>query len=159
VTSSPDPQSSGRRLRPAIVLGSTEDACTILTEGQVDVVPYAAPFPRPRAVRVAPGQLVAVATSPTGQDVVVWRWFDAVVIDLSPKGVTVWEPNHGFVVAQARDPLRTTPLGSRAYLSAGLPGADWWLAGPTVARAEDADVEITEVEAFFTGHGLWDHLT
>src|SRR5450432_3300237 len=106
MTSTPERQASGRRLRPAIVLGTTEDACTILTEGQVDVVPYAAPFPRPRTERVTPGQLVAVATSPDGRDVVLWRWFDAVVVELTAASITAWEPNHGFVVAQARDPRR-----------------------------------------------------
>ncbi|MEO7126495.1 MAG: hypothetical protein ABI382_13185, partial [Nakamurella sp.] len=32
--------------------------------------------------------------------------------------------------------------GTRSYLSGGLPGADWWVAGAVVATAEDADVEL-----------------
>lgn len=45
--------------------------------------------------------------------------------------------------------------GTRAYLSAGLPGADWWVAGSAVARAEDADVELDEVQRLYTEHNLW----
>ena len=30
--------------------------------------------------------------------------------------------------------------------------------GPSTARAEDADVELDEVERFCTEHGLWDQL-
>jgi hypothetical protein len=45
--------------------------------------------------------------------------------------------------------------GTRAYLSAGLPGADWWVAGAAVAKAEDADVDLDEVGLFCTEHGLW----
>lgn len=41
-------------------------------------------------------------------------------------------------------------------MSAGLPSGDWWVAGPAVAEAEDADVELDEeVERFCTGRGLW----
>jgi hypothetical protein len=40
-------------------------------------------------------------------------------------------------------------------LSAGLPGADWWVAGAAVAKAEDADVDLDEVGLFCTEHGLW----
>jgi hypothetical protein len=29
---------------------------------------------------VSPGHLVAVATAPDGSEVVVWRWYDAVVL-------------------------------------------------------------------------------
>jgi hypothetical protein len=32
-------------------------------------------------------------------------------------------------------------------------------AGPAVDRAEDADVELDEVELVLTNHDLWDHLT
>jgi hypothetical protein len=41
-------------------------------------------------------------------------------------------------------------------VSAGLPGAEWWVAGPAVDIAENADVELDEVAAFLTLHGLWD---
>ena len=46
--------------------------------------------------------------------------------------------------------------GTRAYLSSGLPGAEWWVAGRAVDRAEDADVELNEVERLYTDHGMWD---
>jgi hypothetical protein len=48
--------------------------------------------------------------------------------------------------------------GGRAYLSAGLPGAEWWVAGPATTRAETADVELDEVERFCTDHDLWKRL-
>ena len=70
--------------------------------------------------------------------------------------IMLWEPVHGAVLAQPRDPLRPYPTGSRGYASAGLPGAEWWVAGPAVSRAEDADVELDEVDAFLAAHGLWD---
>lgn len=54
--------------------------------------------------------------------------------------------------------IRSARTGSRAYLSAGLPGAEWWLAGPVVDRPEDAAVELDEVGAFFTTHALWDRV-
>jgi hypothetical protein len=44
--------------------------------------------------------------------------------------------------------------GSRAYVSAGLPGAEWWVAGPAVDRAEAADVDLAEVEQFFIELGI-----
>lgn len=45
-----------------------------------------------------------------------------------------------------------------AYLSAGLPGADWWVAGGAAARAEDANVELDEVEQLYTERDLWNTL-
>ena len=122
------------------------------------VVSYAEPFPRPRAGRVAPGNLVAIAGEPSGSEVIVWRWFDAVVVDHADQIITLWEPNHGTVVAKPRDPQHVYRPGSRAYASAGLPGAEWWVAGPAVDRAESAAVDLDEVRDFFTGHGLWDRL-
>jgi hypothetical protein len=159
VTSSPGQPPPARRLRPAIVLGSTEDECTVLADGRPVAVPYALPFPRPRAERVTPGHLVAIAAARDGSDLVVWRWFDAVVVERAASAVALWEPNHGSVLAQPRDPQRDYRPGSRAYASAGLPGAAWWVAGPAVDRAENADVELDEVSDFFTGHRLWDRLT
>jgi hypothetical protein len=158
MTSSPDRQPPARRLRSAIVLGSAEDECTVFADGQAIVVPYALPFPRPRAERVTPGHLVAIAAS-DGPDLIIWRWFDAVVVERAGTAVTLWEPNHRSVVAQPRDPERDYRPGSRAYASAGLPGAEWWVAGPAVDRPENADVELDEVDSFFTSHGLWDGLT
>lgn len=145
------------RLRPGIVIATTEERCTVVLDGRAAVVPYAPPFPRPRVERVVPGNLVAVATVP-GAEVVVWRWFDAVVTGVTDAGVSLWEPLHGVVDARPRDAARDYRPGSRAYLSAGLPGAEWWVAGPAVERAEDADVELDEVDAFFTEHGLWGRL-
>ena len=85
------------------------------------------------------------------------RRFDAVVVEAVASQVKLWEPNHGEVLAQARDPGRSPLPGSRAYLSSGLEGAEWWMAGPAVARAGDADVELSEVQAFLSMHGLWDN--
>jgi hypothetical protein len=44
-------------------------------------------------------------------------------------------------------------------LSAGLPGADWWVAGAAVSAAEDADLDVDEVERFCTDHDLWKQLS
>jgi len=116
-------------------------------------------FPTPRTERVAPGHLLAVATTADVSDVVVWRWFDAVVLEGVDGVIRLWEPAHGTVLAQPRDPKLIYRPGSRAYLSAGLPGAEWWVARPAVDSAEDADVELNEVQQFFTSAGLWERLT
>jgi hypothetical protein len=145
-------------LRTGIVLSTTDETCTVAVDGTVTETRYAATFPRPRAERVQPGHLVALATAADGADVVVWRWFDAVVLGQDADGVTLWEPVHGIVHATLRSGIRYPP-GSRAYASAGLPGADWWVAGPAVAVAEEADVDVDEVVAFFEGLGLLDGLT
>ena len=143
------------RLHCGIVLRVEEDACQILADGQVVSVRYASPFPKPRTERVSPGHLVAVAEVPGGSDAVVWRWYDAVVLASEARSVRLWEPAHGEVIAQPRRPQQRYDPGTRAYLSAGLPGAQWWVAGRAVDRAEDADVELTEVERLYTEHGLW----
>ena len=118
-------------------------------------VPYASAFPRPRTERVAPGHLVAVLTTSDEARTVVWRWFDAVVLGVDDGGaVSLWEPGHGTVVATPRDRQRTYVPGSRAYASAGLPGADWWVAGPAVDRAGDAAVDLGEVDRFLTDLGV-----
>ncbi len=122
-------------------------------------MPYAKAFPKPRADRVAPGHLVAVATAADGSQVVVWRWFDAVVLEVDGTSVSLWEPGQGTVLARPRNPQQTYQPGSRDYLSAGLPGADWWVASPVVARAEDAVVDLDEVEQFFTSLDVWPSLT
>lgn len=126
----------------------------VFAAAQRAMVPYASVFPRPRAERVAPGHLVALVKAADASHVVVWRWFDAVVVNVQNGLVSLWEPGHGAVLAVPRDPLRTYAPGSRAYLSAGLPGAQWWVAGPAVDRAEDADVDLDEVEHFLTDLGL-----
>lgn len=115
-------------------------------------------FPSPRTERVSPGHLVAMTTASDGIETVVWRWYDAVVLGDEADAVRLWEPAHGEVLAQARPTYRPRPPGTRAYLSAGLPGADWWVTGPTVATAQDANVELGAVEELYTEHGLWDRL-
>ena len=145
---------SGALLRPALVLGSSEDVCSVFAANEQVVVQYAPFFPHPRAERVFAGHLVATMAAADGAGLVVWRWLDAVVLEHVAGQVRLWEPGHGEVLAQARDPRRSCQPGSRAYLSAGLEGADWWVAGAAVPRAEDADVEFGEVERFLTMHGL-----
>jgi hypothetical protein len=142
------------RLRRGIVLRVQEDTCEIFSAGQPESVGFATQFPAPRTQRVSPGHLVAVATAPNGSAVVVWRWYDAVVLGEEASLIRVWEPAHGEVLAQSRRPRQPRPPGTRAYLSAGLPGADWWLAGAVAVTAEDADVELDDVALFYTEHGL-----
>jgi hypothetical protein len=144
------------RLRCGVVLRVEEQACQVLTEGQLASVPYAPQFPTPRTERVSPGHLVAVAELPGGSSAVVWRWYDAVVLADEAGSIRLWEPAHGEVVARRRRPQRRHDAGTRAYLSAGLPGAQWWVAGRAVNRAEEADVELDEVERLYTDNGLWD---
>jgi hypothetical protein len=144
------------RLRCGIVLSAEEDACQVLADGQVVSVRYASQFPASRRERVSPGHLVAVAEAPGVSAVVVWRWYDAVVLGSSAGSVRLWEPAHGEVAAQRRQPQQQYEPGTRAYLSAGLPGAQWWVAGQAVGRAEDADVELDEVGRLYTEHDMWD---
>jgi hypothetical protein len=143
-------------LHCGIVLHSEEDVCELLAEGQVTSVPYAPQFPAPRRERVLPGHLVAVAAVPGGPAAVVWRWYDAVVLGDEAEGIRLWEPAHGEVIAQPRRPQQRYAPGTRAYLSAGLPGAEWWVAGRTADKAEDADVELNEVDRLYTTHKMWD---
>jgi hypothetical protein len=128
-----DQDEAAARLRPAIVLSTTEDACTVFAAGQRAVIPYADPFPKPRAKRVAPGHLVAVATVAEGSvadvaAVVVWRWFDAVVLERAGRSVSLWEPGHGVVLAEPRDLQRTYWPGSRPGSSS--PGLAYGPASP-----------------------------
>lgn len=146
------------RLWCGIVLRVQEDACQIFGKGQPCSVRYAKSFPSPRTERVSPGHLVAVATMPDGSEVVIWRWYDAIVLGEEAGLARLWEPAHGEVVAQPRRAQQPRSPGTRAYLSAGLPGADWWVAGAVSARAEDADVELSEVERFYDERELWSDL-
>lgn len=155
MTSSSPEQNREPQLRLAIVLSTSEDECTVFAADEPAAVPYAGSFPRPRTERVAPANLVAIAAAPDGSDVIVWRWYDAVVLGQTDEQIRLWEPTHGEVLARARDPRRAYRPGSRAYLSAGLPGADWWVAGAAVARAEAAVVELDEVLRFLIRHDLW----
>lgn len=133
-----------------------EHACELWNDGAVSSVGFAPMFPSPRMERVSPGHLVAVATGPDGTDVVVWRWYDAVVLgDEGDGSVRLWEPAHGEVIAQARASYEKQDPGSRSYASAGLPGAEWWVAGSVGGAAHTADVELDEVERLFTENDLW----
>jgi hypothetical protein len=152
---STDQRPAGALLRPGIVVRVQEDACQVLRAGQLSSVRYVTAFPGPRTERVSPGHLVAVATAADGTEAVVWRWYDAVILGEEAGLVRMWEPAHGEVVAHPRRAWQPRPPGTRAYLSAGLPGAGWWVASPVVAKAEDADVELDEVERFCTEHDLW----
>ncbi len=146
------------RLRRGIVLRVREDECEIAIDGHRLWARYAEQFPGPRIERVSPGHLVAVTHTSDGTDVVVWRWYDAVVIAELDDVVTLWEPAHGEVAARRRPAFVRTLPGTRAYLSAGLPDAAWWVAGPVVGVARNADVELDEVERMYTEHDLWDRL-
>lgn len=158
MTTPPSTGSLPRSLRCAVVLRVEEDACLVLRDGVTWSVGYAAPFPSPRTERVSPGHLVALATPPDGSKVVVWRWYDAVVLGAEDGGVRLWEPAHGEVVAQPRRSQQEHRPGTRAYLSAGLPGAEWWVAGAVLPAAAEADVELDEVEHLYDEHGLWGSL-
>jgi len=147
------------RLHRGIVLRSKENACEVLLGGLPMWARYAGAFPSPRVERVSPGHLVALATAAAGDTpVVVFRWYDAVVLEAAGAQVRMWEPAHGEVLATPRHSRQPWHPGTRAYLSAGLPGADWWVAGHATTAAEQADVELDEVERFCTEHDLWDQL-
>ena len=133
-----------------------EQVCELWDDGEVSSVGFAPMFPSPRMERVSPGHLVAVATGRDGTDVVVWRWYDAVVLGHQSDGsVRLWEPAHGEVIAQARASYQKQDPGTRAYASAGLPGAEWWVAGSVGGASHAADVELDEVDRLFTENGLW----
>jgi hypothetical protein len=140
-------------LLTAVVLEAGEESCTVFRDGAAVVLPYARPFPRPRAGRMSPGHLVALVAA-AHRPTVVWRWFDAVVLGTSSHGVHLWEPLHGEITAQPRNAGTGLSPGSRAYVSAGLPGADWWLAAPASGAPEEARVDLAEVWRFSVDHGL-----
>jgi hypothetical protein len=121
------------------------------------IVEYGVPF-SPRARSLTPGHLVAVTVTPGPRSLILWRWYDAVVLEQSAEHVRLWEPGHGEVLARPRDPQRRYPVGTRAYASAGLPGADWWVEGP-VGAVDTADVALEEVCEFYDEHDLWSRLT
>ncbi len=144
-------------LHVARVLRVEEDACGLWTPDGVTSAVFAPMFPTPRVERVQPGHLVALATSPDGAEAVVWRWFDAVVLGpADDDGVRLWEPAHGEVVARRRGPARALEPGSRAFASAGLPGADWWVVCPAGHLPPAADVDLDEVHALYSDNHLWD---
>jgi hypothetical protein len=138
-------------LRCGVVLDVEEDECRVWTGESVLSVGYVPQFPSPRVERVSPGHLVAFAPVDGGTDVIVWRWYDGVVLGETPAGlIRLWEPAHGEVAARFRQAQAWTP-GSRCYLSSGLPGAEWWVAGPVVQNPAEALVELDEVRQMYTG--------
>lgn len=143
------------RLWCGSVLSVTEAACELWTGEKVATVDFAPVFPTPRTERVLPGHLVAVATSSSGREVIVWRWFDAVVLLGNDAGERIWEPGHGIVTAQTRPASQELEPGSRVYASAGLPGADWWIAGPVTPSPVDAGVELDAVAGLYEENDLW----
>ena len=66
----------------------------------------------------------------------------------------LWEPAHGEIVAQARAPYARQTPGSRAYASAGLPGAESWVAD-SAGGALVANVELDDVDKLYTESALW----
>ena len=152
-----EPEHQSRTARAAAVLRPGEGQCEVHFGNETAFVQYGAPF-SPRAATLTPGHLVAVTDMPDARYLILWRWYDAVVLEQSADHVRLWEPGHGEVLAQSRSPRHRYPSGTRAYASAGLRGADWWVEGP-VAAVEDVTVAMDEVLAFYTEHDLWDRLT
>jgi hypothetical protein len=155
--SSPQPDAgyAPHRLRTARVLRVAEHACEIWRDDEVSLARFAPSVPSPRTERVSPGHLVALVAGPDGTDVVVWRWYDAVVLGTEDDGsVRLWEPAHGEVLAQARASYQKQVPGSRAYASAGLPGAEWWVAD-SADGPHTPDVELDDVDALYTENNLW----
>ncbi len=58
---------------------------------------------------------------------------------------------------QRRHGQNRYPLGARAYLSAGLPGAEW--VEGTVGSLGSSDVELDPIHEFYVEHDLWSSLT
>lgn len=146
-------------LSTALVLSTTEDICTVREAAAVLRARYAPGFPSPRCERVSPGHLVALARADDGAAAVLWRWYDAVVVEpvVEPVDaglVRIWEPAHGEVLARRRPSCASLRPGHRAYASAGLPGADWWVADHV--EGDDPAVELDEVAALYSDNGLWE---
>ena len=155
-TPQPDAAFASHRLRTARVIRADEHACEVWSNGEISSVGFAPMFPSPRVERVSPGHLVAIATRPSGGDVVVWRWYDAVVLGTEDDGsIRLWEPAHGEVIARARASYEKQDPGSRAYASAGLPGAEWWAAASAGGTPQNADVDLGAVDALYTENDLW----
>ena len=159
MTSAPDRQRAAPQLHVAIVLSAAEDECTVYAGDATRVVSYAEPFPRPREGRVAPGNLVAIA-GVAGAELIVWRWFDAVVVDQAGQVVTLWEPNHGDGRGSAeRSAVTSTdPVAAPMRRPACPARTGGWPAPRSTVRRRPA-VDLHEVSDFFTSHGLWDRLT
>lgn len=151
-----EPHDPSRTARAAVVLRPGEHRCEVSFGEETALVGYSAPFGT-RATSLTPGHLVAVAEGPAATYLLIWRWYDAVVVEQTADQVRLWEPNHGEVLAQSRDARYVYPVGTRAYASAGLPGADWWVEGQAGAVG-DAEVAMDQVHEFYTAHGLWSRL-
>jgi hypothetical protein len=54
-----------------------------------------------------------------------------------------------------RPSYRQVEPGERAYASAGLPGAEWWVAGPAATSPALADVELDAVARLYSDNNLW----
>lgn len=145
------------QLRSAVVLRVEEDSCLAWQAGAELTARYAPQFPTPHVERVFPGHLVAIAAAPDGRSVVLWRWYDSVVLGHETSGeVRLWEPAHGEVVAQPRASYERLDPGSRAYASAGLPGAEWWVAsGVPGSPGQAPTVELDLVAALYTEYDMW----
>lgn len=146
---------SAAHLRVHRVLDVDESACRVWSDGEAIEVGFARAFPTPRTQRVSPGHLVAVTTGDDASAVVVWRWFDAVVLDHMDDGcVRLWEPAHGEVTARARPSYEPQEPGTRVFASAGLPGADWWAACAT--GNVDVSADLNAVVRLYDDNALWD---
>ncbi len=151
-----DSKPPAQAARAAVVLRPEQQRCEVDFGNETAFVGYGVPF-SPRAKTLTPGHLVAVTGADDGTALILWRWYDAVVLEQSAERVRLWEPNHGEVLARARDVQYRYPTGSRAYASAGLPGSDWWVEGP-VGAVQDADVAMVHVYEFYAAHDLWSRL-
>jgi hypothetical protein len=144
------------RLRTSRVLRVHEDVCEIWSCSGRTPIRFAPMFPSPRMERVSPGHLVAVATGPGGSEAVVWRWYDAVVLGQERDGaVWLWEPAHGEISAQPRASYEQQEPGTRAYASAGLPGAEWWVAASADSDPQTVNVDLDEVDNLYNENELW----
>lgn len=143
-------------VRVARVLRVEENRCDVWTEEGAASVSFAAIFPKPRVERVAPGHLVALAARPGAPEVIIWRWYDAVVLGPELDGtVQLWEPGHGEVLAKRRPSYGSVEPGARIYASSGLPGAEWWAAGQATGLPGPGDVDLDEAVALYTENELW----
>jgi hypothetical protein len=144
------------QLHTAVVVSVSETDCRTWSSGGLASITFAPQFPAPRMERVSPGHLVAVATAPDGRSVVVWRWYDVVILHgEAGTSLRLWEPGHGEVDARGNAHYRPRNPGSRAYASAGLRGGDWWVSGPIVDNPGDAAVELDEVRALYDVNHMW----
>ena len=143
-------------LRTSRVLRVHEDLCEVWSVPEPESIRFAPMFPSPRIERVSPGHLVAIATGPDGVEVVVWRWYDAVLLGSEPDGsLRLWEPAHGEVTAKPRASYKPRDPGSRVYASAGLPGAEWWVAASADSASDGVRVDLDDVDQLYTENDLW----